>query len=144
MLATVTLNSSNGSYDIIIKPGLLREIGGEISARTRSRKVAVVTDSIVGPLYVHHIEASLRESAINVITAMVPAGESHKTFTTVESIYDVLLPAHVDRATPILALGGGVIGDTAGFAAATILRGVPFIQVPTSLLGAIAPRPGRP
>jgi 3-dehydroquinate synthase len=96
-----------------------------------------VTDSLVGPLYVHVVEESLRESAFTIISAHVPTGEDHKTFTSIEAIYDQLLPARLDRQTPILALGGGVIGDMTGFAAATILRGLPFIQVPTTLLAMV-------
>src|SRR4051812_23751993 len=134
---TVPVEIPGAAYQLIIRPGLLREIGNEISSLTRSRKVCVVTDSLVGPLYVHVVEESLRESAFTVINAHVPTGEDHKTFTSIESIYDQLLPARVDRQTPIIALGGGVIGDMTGFAAATILRGVPFIQVPTTLLAMV-------
>jgi 3-dehydroquinate synthase len=134
---TVPVNIPGATYNIVIQPGLLREIGSQISALTRSRKVCVVTDSIVGPLYVHVVEESLRESAFTVISAHVPTGEDHKTFTSVESIFDQVLPSRLDRQTPIIALGGGVIGDMTGFAAATILRGVPFIQVPTTLLAMV-------
>ena len=76
-------------------------------------------------------------AAFTVITAHIPTGEDHKTFTSIAAIYDQLLPARLDRQTPIIALGGGVIGDMTGFAAATILRGVPFIQVPTTLLAMV-------
>jgi 3-dehydroquinate synthase len=134
---TVPLNIPGASYDITIRPGLLREIGNLFSSLTRSRTVAIVTDSIVGPLYAHVIEESLRESSMTVILAHVPAGEDHKTFTSIESIYDQLLPARMDRQTPIIAVGGGVLGDMAGFAAATILRGVPFVQMPTTLLAMV-------
>jgi 3-dehydroquinate synthase len=134
---TVPVNIPGASYHIEIRPGLLREIGREISALTRSRKVGIVTDSLVGPLYVHVVEESLRESAFTVISAHVPTGEDHKNFTSIEAIYDQLLPSRLDRQTPIIALGGGVIGDMTGFAAATILRGVPFIQLPTTLLSMV-------
>ena len=136
-MPTVPVNIPGATYNIEIRPGLLREIGSRISALTRSRKVGIVTDSLVGPLYVHVVEESLRESAFTIVSAHVPTGEDHKTFTSIEAIYDQLLPARLDRQTPILALGGGVIGDMTGFAAATILRGVPFIQVPTTLLSMV-------
>jgi 3-dehydroquinate synthase len=131
------VNIPGASYNIEIRPGLLRDLGNQISSLTRSRKVCIVTDSLVGPLYVHIVEESLRECSFTVISAHVPTGEDHKTFTSIESIYDQLLPARLDRQTPIIALGGGVIGDMTGFAAATILRGVPFIQVPTTLLAMV-------
>src|SRR5438874_1773565 len=134
---TVPVNIPGATYSIEIRPGLLREIGNQISTLTRSRKVCIVTDSIVGPLYVHIVEESLRESAFTVISAHVPTGEDHKTVTSIQSIYDQLLPARLDRQTPLVAIGGGVIGDMTGFAAATILRGVPFIQVPTTLLAMV-------
>jgi 3-dehydroquinate synthase len=134
---TVPVNIPGASYEIIIRPGLLREIGNQLSSLTRSRKVGIVTDSLVGPLYVHVVEEALRESAFTIISAHVPTGEDHKTFTSIEAIYDQLLPARLDRQTPIIALGGGVIGDMTGFAAATILRGLPFIQVPTTLLAMV-------
>ena len=136
-MPTVPVNIPGASYSIDIRPGLLREIGNLVSSLTRSRKVGVVTDSIVGPLYVHVVNESLRESAFTIITAHIPTGEDHKTFTSIEAIYDQLLPSRIDRATPLIALGGGVIGDMTGFAAATILRGVPFIQVPTTLLAMV-------
>jgi 3-dehydroquinate synthase len=134
---TVSVNIPGASYKIEIRPGLLRDLGNQISSLTRSRKICVVTDSIVGPLYVHTVEEALRECAFTVITAHIPTGEDHKNFTSIEAIYDQLLPARIDRQTPIVALGGGVIGDMTGFAAATILRGVPFIQVPTTLLAMV-------
>ena len=134
---TVSVNIPGAAYNIDIRPGLLRDLGNQISSLTRSRKVCVVTDSLVGPLYVHVIEESLRESSLTVISAHIPTGEDHKTFTSIAAIYDQLLPARLDRQTPIIALGGGVIGDMAGFVAATILRGVPFIQVPTTLLAMV-------
>jgi 3-dehydroquinate synthase len=134
---TVPVNIPGASYNIEIRPGLLREIGNQISTLTRSRKVCIVTDSLVGPLYVHVVEEGLRESAFTVISAHIPTGEDHKTFASIDAIYEQLLPARLDRQTPIIALGGGVIGDMTGFVAATILRGVPFIQVPTTLLAMV-------
>lgn len=134
---TVSVKIPGATYDIQIKRGLLRELGKHVGAVSRSRKVAVVTDSIVGPLYSQRVEEALGESGIDAVTARVPAGEDHKTVRSIEAIYDQLLPARLDRSTPVIALGGGVIGDMAGFAAATILRGIPFIQVPTTLLAMV-------
>ena len=136
-MPTIPVNIPGANYQIIIKPGLLRDIGNQIGTVTQSRQVGIVTDSMVGPLYVHVVEEALRECAFTVVSAHVPTGEDHKTFTSIEAIYDQILPARVDRETPLIALGGGVIGDMTGFAAATILRGIPFIQVPTTLLAMV-------
>src|SRR5581483_5031702 len=134
---TVPVNIPGSAYNIQIKAGLLHELGKQIAGLTHARKVAVVTDSIVGPLYLQVVEEALRKSDIAVASAQIPAGEDHKTVRSMEAIYDQLLPARLDRSTPVVALGGGVIGDMAGFAAATILRGIPFIQVPTTLLAMV-------
>lgn len=120
-----------------IRPGLLGEIGALLRTLTDSRKAAIVTDSVVGPLYLGPVEKSLRESGFEVTSAIVGSGEDCKTIASVAEIYDQLLPARLDRRTPIIALGGGIIGDIAGFVAATILRGVPFVQVPTTLLAMV-------
>jgi len=137
LVPTVPVNIPGASYNIEIRPGLLRDLGNQISSLTRSRKVCIVTDSMVGPLYVHVVEEALRECSFTVVSAHIPTGEDHKTFTSIEAIYDQILPSRIDRQTPLIALGGGVIGDMTGFAAATILRGVPFIQVPTTLLAMV-------
>jgi 3-dehydroquinate synthase len=92
---------------------------------------------LVGPAYSGALEASLKGAGFEPVRATVPAGEEHKTVAVVAAIYDQLLTAGIERTTPVIALGGGVIGDMAGFAAATILRGVPFVQVPTTLLSMV-------
>ncbi|MCP4424344.1 MAG: 3-dehydroquinate synthase [Chloroflexi bacterium] len=116
-----------GQYDVIVGANLLprlRELAGI------GGPLATVTDSNVGPLYANQIEG-----AACVIT--VPAGERHKTLATVQTIYDELLAAGFDRKGTVVALGGGVVGDMAGFAAATYMRGVNFVQCPTSLLAMV-------
>ncbi len=116
-----------GQYDVVVGEGFLsrlRQLAGI------DGPLAVVTDSNVGPLYADQIE-----DALCVIT--VPAGERFKTLATVQTIYDRLLAAGFDRAGTIVALGGGVVGDMAGFAAATYMRGVDFVQCPTSLLAMV-------
>jgi 3-dehydroquinate synthase len=103
----------------------------------RAIKAAIVTDSTVGPVYSDQVQASLRKADFDPIVVPVPAGEDHKTITTISKIYDELLPQKLDRNTAVIALGGGVIGDMAGFVAATILRGVPLVQMPTTLLSMV-------
>ena len=124
-------------YDILVGPGLLASAGERIAAVCRSKKAAVVTDSNVGPRYAPALAESLRRAGIEPTVSTLPAGEGHKTLSDLLPVYDVVLGARIDRQTPVIALGGGVIGDMAGFVAATVLRGVPFVQVPTSLLSMV-------
>ena len=130
-------NVSGSPYDIVVRPGLLARAGEVLRGLTRSSRLAVVTDTEVGPRFLGEFERSLRGAGFDVVTATVPAGEEHKTIQTIASIYDQLFAKTVERSTPVVALGGGVIGDMAGFVAATILRGVPFVQVPTTLLSMV-------
>lgn len=133
----VHVNLPGSEYDITVQAGLLADAGQHVRMLTQSKKAAIVTDNHVGPAYATKLEQSLVASGFEVIRASVPAGEDRKTLATVETIYDQLLSAAIERKTPILALGGGVIGDMTGFVAATILRGVPFIQIPTTLLAMV-------
>ena len=136
-VSTVSLNLSDCRYDIIIHPGLLDNAGKVLRGSTSSTKAAIVTDSHVGPLHLPRLEQALRGAGFATVVATIPAGEDHKTLEALGRVYDTLLRAPIERSTPVLALGGGVIGDMAGFVAATILRGVPFVQVPTSLLAMV-------
>ncbi len=124
-------------YDIIVRPGLLAEIGAILAGLVPARKAGIVTDSHVGPIWLGRVEASLKSAGFETISATIPAGEQHKTLSHLMPIYDALLGGKIERTTPILALGGGVVGDMAGFVAATVLRGVPFVQVPTTLLAMV-------
>jgi 3-dehydroquinate synthase len=133
----VPVRTENGSYDITIRPGLLADVGPLLSRLSQSKRAGIVTDSHVGPKYAELVSASLRSAGMEPIIATLPAGEAHKTLADLGPIYDVLLSARVERSAPILALGGGVVGDMTGFVAATILRGVPFVQIPTTLLSMV-------
>jgi 3-dehydroquinate synthase len=134
---TVSVRLPGQSYDIRVGPGLLAQVGGEIAGVTKSRLAFVVTDRTVGPLHAPVVLDSLRSAGFQANLIDLPAGETHKTLATVSMIYDALLAAKVERSTVILSLGGGVIGDMTGFAAATVLRGVPFVQIPTTLLAMV-------
>jgi len=136
-LRTVPVNIPGFEYSVLVRVGVLADAGTLMKRLTRSRKVAVVTDSNVGPLHADKLEGPIRAAGFEVVRATVPAGEDHKTLRDVEAIFDQLLSAGLERTTPILALGGGVVGDMAGFVAATALRGVPFVQVPTTLLAMV-------
>ena len=101
------------------------------------RKLCIVSDSNVAPLYAKHIEEQLLKTGNKVFTFVFEAGEANKNLDTVEDVYEFLIKNHFDRKDMLVALGGGVVGDLTGFTAATYLRGISFIQVPTSLLAQV-------
>ncbi len=135
--AVVSVKLPQTPYDVTIRPGLLEEVGAHIARLSRARRVGVVTNGTVGPFYRDTLEDSLRQAGLEPVWAVIPSGEDHKTLQDLLPCYDVFLGASIERSTPIIALGGGVIGDMAGFLAATLLRGVPFVQVPTTLLAMV-------
>lgn len=130
----LTVNLPGRKYDICIGQGLLRDAGSMISGIGKVKKVAVVTDSNVGPLYGEAVKTSLAAAGLEVWIISVPAGEQSKSLTALEYLYERFLEFGLSRQDCVVALGGGVVGDLAGLAAATILRGVDFIQIPTTLL----------
>jgi len=133
----VPVNLQGERYEILIRRGLLGDVGQVLAKLSGSKKAAIITDSHVGPPYADRLAQSLRSAGIEPITATIEAGEDHKTLTDLAKVYDTLLESKIERTTPVLALGGGVIGDMAGFIAATVLRGVPFVQIPTTLLAMV-------
>ncbi len=124
------------SYPIRIGSGLLEDPVPLLAALGRKRAF-VVTNETVAPLYLEPLLAGLRAHGVNVSAVVLPDGEAHKDWTTLNRIYDALLSGMAERSTTLIALGGGVIGDMTGFAAATYQRGVPFIQIPTTLLAQV-------
>ena len=136
--AHITLNVELGerSYPIEIGAGLLddaallaRHIGGH--------KVAIVTNTTVAPLYLDKVAGHLRAAGRDVLEIILPDGEEHKNWQSLNLVYDALLQHKCDRKTTLVALGGGVIGDLTGFAASSYMRGVPFVQIPTTLLAQV-------
>jgi len=125
-----------GEYPIHIGRGLLAHLGGALPAAGVCERtaVAIVTNPVVGLLYAGRVEAVLCEAGYRPFVCTIPDGEQHKTLDTVRALYDQFLAGQLDRSGIVLALGGGVTGDIAGFAAATFMRGAHFVQVPTSLL----------
>lgn len=123
-------------YEVKIGSGLSARIGAEVCAVTRG-KVLVVTDETVAPLYLGKVYRLLTEAGLSVCTASVPAGESSKSLKNYEYLLQILSAKRLTRSDAVLALGGGVVGDLSGFAAATYLRGIPLIQVPTTLLAMV-------
>lgn len=125
------------AYDILIGPGLITKAGGEISSRLKGRRAAIITDEHVAPLYLDMIMDSLQTDGIEAVSLTLPAGEKTKSFEHYMAVCDLILEARIERNDAVIALGGGVIGDLAGFAAGTVRRGVRFVQIPTSLLAQV-------
>lgn len=125
------------SYPIWIGEHILSNIGVALNDVGFPAKVAIVTNPTVAELYCEQLVDSLAASGRQVSVMRVPDGEEYKTLETLENIYDVLIDRHFDRYCGLIALGGGVIGDMSGFAAATFLRGIPFVQIPTTLLSQV-------
>jgi 3-dehydroquinate synthase len=125
------------TYDIRIGPNLLNDLGTLVKAAVPAPSAGLISDTNVAPLYLAIAQKSLEAAGYRVITHVLPAGEQHKTLSNASAALDTLLNAKVERATPVIALGGGVVGDLTGYVAASLLRGVPFVQVPTTLLSAV-------
>lgn len=136
-MRTLKVELGNRSYPIIIKRGLLGAVGGYMQGLGLSGKAAVITNPKVGGLYADTLIEGLRAAGFSPVLITVPDGEEYKSLAEASSIFDELIGHRMERSSPIIALGGGVIGDMAGFAAATYLRGVPYIQVPTTLLSQV-------
>jgi 3-dehydroquinate synthase len=124
------------SYPILIGAGLLSRID-LILPHLGTPRVALITNTTVAPLYMNLLLRGLEGAGVGVTPVIIPDGEAYKNWESLNLIYDALLANRCDRSTTIIALGGGVIGDLAGFAAATYQRGMPFIQVPTTLLSQV-------
>lgn len=124
------------SYPIEIGRGLIED-QALIGRLIKGSRVAVVTNTVVAPLYLETMEKTLKAASKDVISIVLPDGEQEKNWSTLMKVFDVLLENKCDRKTTLLALGGGVIGDLTGYAAASFMRGVPFVQVPTTLLAEV-------
>src|SRR5262252_6220165 len=133
-MQTLTVNLGDRSYQILVGAGLLARAGELLKKSGLGGKVAVVTNPTVAQLYLDAVCAALTGAGFQATPVLVPDGEAHKDLKSLASIYDRLIGERFERRACILALGGGVIGDLPGFAAATYLRGVPYVQVPTTLL----------
>ena len=135
-MQTLTVELGDRSYPIHIGQSLL-ERHDLILPHLKRKQVVVVTNTTVAPLYLDKFSAPLKANGVSVLPIVLPDGEMYKNGETLNTIYDALLEYRCERNTTVIALGGGVVGDMAGYAAATYLRGVPFIQVPTTLLSQV-------
>lgn len=138
-VATETVHVSLGdrSYDILIGSGLIARAGQEIAARLPGIRAAVVTDENLAKLHLPSLLSALEAAGINATPVVVAAGEKSKGFATLETVTNDILKARLERGDAVIALGGGVIGDLAGFVAGIVRRGMNFIQIPTSLLAQV-------
>ncbi len=125
------------AYEIVIGRGLVASLGERIKALRSGARVAVVTDETVAKLHSGAVEAALKSAGIDSARIAVPAGEGSKNYATFEKVCESIIDARVERNDLIVALGGGVIGDLAGFAASCVRRGLDFVQVPTTLLAQV-------
>jgi 3-dehydroquinate synthase len=125
------------SYSILVGDRLLAEAGKYIKPLVKSDFAIIVSDETVAKFYLHHLTAALEEVGIRCGSVIVPAGESSKNFTAFGELIETIVALHPDRKTTLIALGGGVVGDLTGFAASVLLRGVDFLQIPTTLLAQV-------
>jgi 3-dehydroquinate synthase len=138
MTETVSVDLGERSYDIIIGSGLMAEAGRIAGPLLQGRKAVIVTDETVGKLHLRTLQTSLEQAGVRLAEPiLVPPGERSKEFRQLDRVLDELLARGIERSAVVIALGGGVVGDLAGFAAAIALRGLDFIQIPTTLLAQV-------
>jgi 3-dehydroquinate synthase len=137
MNVTVHIDTGTQTYPIHIGPDLLAQSGSYLAAAGVGPRALVVTDRRVAGLYGDTVQDSLRQAGLEPALAVVPPGERSKSLSQARTLYDAALAAGLDRRSCFIALGGGVVGDLAGFVAATYMRGVPFAQLPTTLLAQV-------
>jgi len=136
-METLEVDLKERSYRILVGGGLLGRIGDLVGEVLSEGRVALVSDANVAPVYSEVVEEGLRYGGFEPATVVVPAGEESKSLRVAERLFNDFLDLGMDRRSAVVALGGGVVGDLAGFAAATFMRGVPYVQVPTSLIAQI-------
>ncbi len=133
----VKVDLGSRSYNILIGPGLIDRAGQAIADRLPDVRAAIVTDETVGEIYLGRLSHSLTSAGVSIASISLPAGEKTKSFEALETVVDHILGAKLERGDAVIALGGGVIGDLAGFTAGVVRRGMRFIQIPTSLLAQV-------
>lgn len=136
-MGSITVNLGERSYPIYFLRSGLEDIGNLMSNAGFKGRVGIITNPLVNGLYGRRVISSLKNAGFMPVVIEIPDGEEYKNLETVSNIYNNLILNRMERSSPIIALGGGVVGDIAGFAAATYLRGVPFAQIPTTLLSQV-------
>jgi 3-dehydroquinate synthase len=137
MQSIIPVNIPQNSYNIHIAPASLSQLGDLLLTLNLGRKILLVSNPEIFNYYGELVLNSLKNAGFQVFSHLIPAGETYKTLDSISQIYDTALSHHLERSSTMIALGGGVIGDMTGFASATWLRGVNFIQIPTSLLAMV-------
>ncbi len=139
MTKIIKVHLGERTYPIIIQPGLIGKIGTLTALRSPlyARRFVIITDNNVASLYLNKVITSLKRTGFKSLYKILPAGEPQKSLATANKIYDFLIKHKIERNDIIIALGGGVIGDLAGFVASVYKRGVPYLQIPTTLLAQI-------
>ncbi|MFG0330972.1 MAG: 3-dehydroquinate synthase [Phycisphaerales bacterium] len=133
----IHISGRSSRYEVVIGRAALGEVGPRLSAEAFSRRSLIVADSAVAKSHAARVDASLRAHGFETRTVTVEASERTKTLDTVHNLYRAMIDARLERRSPVIAVGGGVVGDTAGFAAATFMRGLPFVNAPTTLLSMV-------
>jgi 3-dehydroquinate synthase len=133
----IMVELGNRSYPVVVGCGVLPEVGARLATLGYRGRCGVLTSERVGALYRTPVVTALRTAGLDPMVVEIPDGEEHKSLAWLALVYDRLLEAGIERVTPLVAVGGGVIGDLGGFAAATLLRGLPLVQVPTTLLAQV-------
>lgn len=136
-MSVLSVNLAENSYEIVIERGALASLGQRCRSVGMKGGAAVITNPTVAALYGPAVRDSLEAAGFTVALVEIPDGEEYKNSTTLNQVYDDLLAVGIDRSSFVVALGGGVVGDMAGYAAATWMRGIPFVQVPTTLLAQV-------
>jgi 3-dehydroquinate synthase len=134
---TIRVSLPQGAYEVSVGPGLLAEVGAACRQAAPHTRALVVVDEKIAPAHVRACQVSLRAAGYLPATAALTATEERKTLPSVQILYEAMFEAGLERGSPVVAMGGGIVVDVAGFAAATWLRGVPFVAVPTTLLAMV-------
>lgn len=137
MLQRISVPISDQAYDVLVGAGLLDQCGELAAGVLRAGRCVLVTDSVVGPLYAERVLASLTAAGFDPVVVTVPAGESSKSMACAATVCEEMIAGGLDRSSSLFALGGGVVGDLAGFVAAIYYRGIPFIQLPTTIVAQV-------
>ena len=136
-MKSVTVRTEGAEYDIKVGHGVLASVGSACQSLDLGARVALVTDERVATHYLQPVAESLSKVGFDVLEVVYPGGEGHKNLSGAEGIFARLIEAGLDRSAWVLALGGGIVGDMAGFVAASYLRGVPYVQVPTTIVAQV-------
>ena len=132
----VSVDLGDRAYPIYIGQGMM-EVGDELRKHVTSKKAMIVTNTKVGPLYSAKVRNALEQKGVEVFEVVLPDGEEFKNMDELSKVLDACMTARLDRKSTLIALGGGVIGDMTGFAAAIYQRGIKFVQIPTSLMAMV-------